>query len=311
MYMTLYMYVYIKSRHACVWFHVACTTRSPDTWHVFAQTPSGCAHSRSWPGPAHHGCTGSAVSPPQPTTSTLPRKTPIYQKQQQKNHKDSDPSHRRQTEGSSATSCLALGPPLPGPFPQPPPPREPGLLCPAPRGPFDPSPAPRIPPALTRALPAPRAAAGGAISVAPALRKRPRGAPLPACPRWGGGGRAPEGIQERSRRIPEGLGSLSELPALPAGTPAASPPCRALPALLLSPSPLSALRRYRFAVVLGRVVEPPWVLSRAGGSRWHPCGCWGPAARYPGSRRLGWVQPSDRCAQATWPIEYPKSRDFL
>lgn len=60
---------------------------------------------------------------------------------------------------------------------------RPALPCPAPPGPFDPSPAPCIPPALTRALPAPRAAAGGAISVAPALRKRPHGAPLPACPR--------------------------------------------------------------------------------------------------------------------------------
>lgn len=73
------------------------------------------------------------------------------------------------------------------------------------------------------------------------------------------------GVPERSRRIPEGLGSLSALPSLPAGTPAASPPCRALPALLLSPSLPSALRRYRFAVVLGRVVEPPRVLFRARG----------------------------------------------
>lgn len=253
------------------------------------------------------------MSPPRPTTSTLPRKTPIYQKQPKKNQKDSDPSHRRRTEGSSATSCPALGPPLPGPFQQPPPPREPGLPCPArpprvpsvpPRPPASPRllPGPSLLPEPLRAAPSPWPRRSGSGPTAP--RSRPAPGEAAAGGHRGGSRRDPGGSRRGSDPSPRSPPCLRAplRPPLPAGR---CRPCF-FPRLLPQPFAVTASPWYS-----GGSWSLPGCFSEPGGCRWHPCGCWGLPARYPGSRRLGWVQPSDRCAQATWPIEYPKSRDFL
>lgn len=201
------------------------------------------------------------MSPPRPTTSTLPRKTPIYQKQPKKNQKDSDPSHHRRTEGSSATSCPALGPPLPGPFQQPPPPREPGLPCPA-RPPRVPSVPPR-PPASPRLLPG------------PSLLPEPlRAAPSPWPRRSGSGPTAPRsrpapgeaaagGHRGGSRRDPGGSRRGSD----PSPR---SPPCLRAP--LRPPLPAGRCRPCFFPRLLPQpfaVTASPWY---SGGS-WSLPGC--------------------------------------
>lgn len=192
------------------------------------------------------------MSPPRPTTSTLPRKTPIYQKQPKKNQKDSDPSHRRRTEGSSATSCPALGPPLPGPFQQPPPPREPGLPCPArpprvpsvpPRPPASPRllPGPSLLPQPLRAAPSPWPRRSGSGPAAP--RSRPAPGEAAAGGHRGGPGEIPE--DPGGARIPlraplPACGHPCGLPSLPGAAGLAS-----FPVSSLSPSPLPLRRGTR------------------------------------------------------------------